>query len=197
MLRLEFSPFPQLYTPRLHLRRLELTDAPALFRMRSDERVMRFVPRPLQIAVEESVALIELILNDLHNNDGITWAICLRDAIEPIGTIGLWKMDKPNHRAEVGYMLRYDCWRKGYAAEALAAVEEYGFNEMQLHSIEARLDPAHAASARVLEKRGFVKEAHLRENFLHKGQFLDTLVYGKLRDDRVERDNMSHPEFCN
>lgn len=181
-MRLEFSPFPELHTPRLHLRRLELTDAPALFRMRSDERVMRFVPRPLQTAVEESVALIEVILTDLHNADGITWAICLRDAPKPIGTIGLWKIDKPNHRAEIGYMLLYDCWGKGYAAEALAAVEAYGFNEMQLHSIEAKLDPAHVASARVLEKCGFLKEAHFRENFLHEGQFLDTLVYGKLRD---------------
>jgi [ribosomal protein S5]-alanine N-acetyltransferase len=179
-MRLEFSPFPELHTPRLHLRQLEPADAPALFLMRSDERAMKFVPRPLHTTVDESAALIEVILTDLRNAEGITWAICLRNTPELIGTIGLWKMDKPNHRAEIGYMLNADFWGKGFATEALAAVEQYGFGKMNIHSIEAKLDPAHIASARVLEKRGFVLEAHFRENFLHGGQFLDTLVYAKL-----------------
>ncbi len=177
---LPFSPFPELHTPRLHLRRLELLDAPFLFRMRSSAEVMRFVPRPLHTTVEESKALIELILANLRDQEGITWAICLREEPALIGTIGLWKIDKPNHRAEIGYMLHHNDWGRGYATEALEAVENFGFKEMNLHSIEGHLDPDHAASIRVLEKRGFVKEAHFRENFLYEGKFLDTAVYGKV-----------------
>ena len=179
-MNLPISPFPELATPRLRLRKLELLDAPFMFRMRSSAEVMKFVPRPLHTTVEESKVLIELILANLRDQEGITWAICLQEESMLIGTIGLWKIDKPNHRAEIGYMLHSDYWGRGYAAEALEAVEAFGFREMNLHSIEAHLDPHNTASIRVLEKRGFVKEAHFRENFLYEGQFLDTLVYGKL-----------------
>ena len=179
-MNLPFSPFPELATPRLRLRKLELLDAPFLFRMRSTPEVMRFVPRPLHTTVEESKVLIERILADLRDQEGITWAICLHGAPALTGTIGLWKIDKPNHRAEIGYMLHSDYWGRGYATEALGAVEAFGFQAMNLHSIEAYLDPGHTASIKVLEKRGFEKEAHFRENFLYEGKFLDTVVYGKL-----------------
>ncbi len=183
-MNLTFSPCPELSTPRLHLRKLELLDAPFLFRMRSNPEVMRFVPRPLHTTVEESKALIELILANLRDQEGITWAICLHGDPALIGAIGLWKIDKPNYRAEIGYMLHSDHWGKGYATEALEAVEAVGFKEMNLHRIESHLGPDHAASIRVLEKRGFVKEAHFRENFFYEGKFLDTLVYGKVRHYR-------------
>ena len=41
---------------------------------------------------------------------------------------------------------------------------KYGFEEMKLHSIEAIIDPANLASEKVLQKNGFKKEAHLKEN---------------------------------
>ncbi len=179
-MRFPFSPFPELRTARLCLRELTLDDAPAVFRMRSNPRVMAHLPRPLHTNVEESRALLERIINDFHQENGISWAICLPDNPELIGNIGLWQLDKPNHCAEIGYMLHCDHWGLGYATEALAAVEAFGFREMELHRIEGHVGPEHTASIRVLERCGFQKEAHFRENCLWEGRFLDTLVYGKV-----------------
>ena len=56
----------------------------------------------------------------------------------------------------------------------------YGFQVMKLHSIEAIIDPDNHASAKVLEKNGFIKEAHLKENEFFDGRFLDSVIYSIL-----------------
>jgi ribosomal-protein-alanine N-acetyltransferase len=53
---------------------------------------------------------------------------------------------------------------------------------MKLHSIEAIIDPANISSEKVLQKNGFVKEAHLRENDFFNGRFLDTVIYSSLNE---------------
>jgi ribosomal-protein-alanine N-acetyltransferase len=52
---------------------------------------------------------------------------------------------------------------------------------MQLHSIEAIIDPENGASESVLQKNGFVKEAHILENEYYNGEFLDTVIYSLLK----------------
>jgi ribosomal-protein-alanine N-acetyltransferase len=87
---------------------------------------------------------------------------------------------KENYRAEVGYMLLPEFWKKGLAKEALLKVIEYGFDEMKLHSIEAHISPRNAASASLLGKTGFVKEAYFKEDFFFNGAFEDTAIYSLL-----------------
>ena len=70
---------------------------------------------------------------------------------------------------------------KGITSEAIKVVIEYGFEQMQLHSIEAVIDPENNASEKVLQKNGFVKEAHILENELWEGKFWDTVIYSLLK----------------
>ena len=65
--------------------------------------------------------------------------------------------------------------------EALNAVLRYGFEELKLHSVEARLLAANKPSAFLLESAGFVKEGHLREEMYFRGNFYDTVIYSRLR----------------
>jgi ribosomal-protein-alanine N-acetyltransferase len=53
---------------------------------------------------------------------------------------------------------------------------------MNLHSIEGIIDPDNLASAQVLLKNGFVKEAHIKENEFYQGRFLDTVIYSKVNN---------------
>ena len=64
--------------------------------------------------------------------------------------------------------------------EAMDAVLEYGFKEMKLHSIEANVDPGNQPSIKLLEKKGFIKEAHFKENMFFNGSFLDSAIYSLL-----------------
>jgi ribosomal-protein-alanine N-acetyltransferase len=70
---------------------------------------------------------------------------------------------------------------QGIVTEAIKLVLEYGFEILNMHSIEAIIDPNNLASERVLQKNGFVKEAHLIENELWDGKFLDTVIYSILK----------------
>lgn len=181
MLEVTFSHFPTLQTPRLLLREIVPSDAPAIFKMRSDERVMRHIgKRPMQ-AIEEAMELIETYRKNYEQNESVNWAICLRENPEvQIGTIAFWKMDKVNHRTEIGYTLQYDYWRKGIMFEAIGAAVEYCFKVLDFHSIEANTDPENEGSGGVLEKHGFVQEAYFKENFFFEGQFLDSRIYSKI-----------------
>lgn len=181
MLSLNFSPFPQLTTARLSLRQLALADAPAVQRLRSDMEVMKYINRPLTLTVQEAEAWIRIVLENLEKSDGITWCIALKEApAEHIGNIGLWRIEKENYRAEIGYMLEPSLQGKGLMYEAICQVMEYGFKEMKLHSIEAQLDPRNAASAALLKKAGFVQEGYYKENYYLRGQFADSAVYSLL-----------------
>lgn len=181
MLSPNFTPFPQMQTDRLLLRPLTLADAPRVQQLRSNEEVMKYINRPLTRTLEEAEGWISVIIEALEKNDGITWCICLKDTpAEHIGSIGLWRIEKENYRAEIGYMLDPSLQGKGIMYEALQKVVDYGFKELKLHSIEAQLDPRNSASSALLKKAGFVQEAYFKENYYLHGQFADTAVYSLL-----------------
>lgn len=183
MLDINFSPFPNLETERLQLRRVTANDAQEIFAMRSDPEMMKYIPRPLVTNPEEALAHIRMINEKIDNNEGINWSICLKNSSKLIGIIGHYRIKPESYRAEIGYMLLPDFQGKGYISEAIATAVAYGFDVMKLHSIEAIIDPENIASAKVLEKNGFKKEAHLRENEYYNGKFLDTVIYSLLESD--------------
>jgi ribosomal-protein-alanine N-acetyltransferase len=181
MLLPNFSPFPERRTERLLLRRMTLADAPAVQRLRSSEEVMQYINRPLTKTLEEAQAWVGMVIESLEGNEGITWTICLaEDPALHVGNIGLWRIDRENHRAEIGYMLEPSLQGKGLMSEALRTVIRYGFEEMKLHSMEAQIDPRNLASAALLRKAGFVQEAYFKENYYLRGGFTDTAVYSLL-----------------
>jgi ribosomal-protein-alanine N-acetyltransferase len=142
---------------------------------------MKYIPRPLAKTKEDALEHIAMINEKIDDNIAINWAITLKDNTQLIGIIGHYRIQTENYRAEIGYMILPQYHGKGIAAEAIKAVVEYGFEEMQLHSIEAIIDPENQASEKVLLKSGFVKEAHIKENEYYNGKFIDTVIYSLLR----------------
>jgi len=180
MLTINFTPFPILETPRLLLRRIAPTDCDEIFALRSNPENMKYVPRPLAKTKEEALGHITMIDAKIENNEGINWAITLKGSPKFIGIIGHYKIAPENFRAEIGYMLLPEHQNKGIMTEAIKAAVDYAFNIMNLHSLEAIIDPRNTASELVLQKNGFVKEAHLLENEYYDGAFLDTVIYSLL-----------------
>lgn len=181
MLSPNFFPFPELTTERLLLREMTLSDSPAVQRLRSNKDVMKYINRPLTLTVEDAQKWIGVIIDALQKAEGITWCICLKEApLEHVGNIGLWRIEKENYRAEIGYMLEPRLQGQGIMYEAIQKVVDYGFREMKLHSIEGQIDPGNIASGKLLEKAGFVQEAYFKENYYLRGRFADTAVFSIL-----------------
>lgn len=183
MFTLNFSPFPELETERLIMRRPHVSDAPEIFELRSSDEAMRYVERPRPKSIEDAEAFINELNRMIDNHQGISWFIHLKSDEAFAGNIGFWRMKPEHFRAEVGYMLLPKYWRQGYMSEALEAALGYGFNVMNAHSIEAALNPANEASIKLLEKFGFVREAYFREDYFWEGKFLDTAVYSLVRNN--------------
>jgi len=181
MLTINFLPFREIETDRLLLRRVNNDDAQHVFALRSDPETMKYIPRPLVTNTDEALEHIRMIDDKIISGEGINWAITLKGDPKLLGIIGHYRIKPEHYRAEIGYMLHPEYQGKGIITEAIKAVVAYGFDEMQLHSIEAIIDPDNVASAAVLEKNGFEKEAHLKENEFFNGKSLDTVIYSLLK----------------
>ena len=181
MLEFNFSPFPNLETNRLNLRRLNSTDVNEILALRSNPEIMKFIPRPLMKTKEEALEFISVMDANVTNNILLNWAITTKEEDTLIGMIGFYRMKPENYRAEVGYILSAEFHGQGIITEALERVIKFGFDEMKLNSIEAVIDPENYGSEKVLLKNNFVKEGHFKEHTFFEGKFLDSVFYSLLK----------------
>ena len=177
MEKFSFLPFKNLESERLLLRQITPADVKEIFELRSDKDTMKYIPRPLCVTHEDALALIHMMQQKIETNEGINWAITLKNDDKLIGFIGHYRIQWEHFRSEIGYMVSPDYNGKGITTEAIKLLVDYGFNDMKMHSLEAVIDPENTASARVLVKNGFVKEAHFIENEFFDGKFLDSVIY--------------------
>jgi len=184
MLQFNFSPFPVLETQNLILRQIHLDDDKQVFEIRSNPETMKFIPRPLAETIEDAQKFITECNAGIEKNEVINWAIAQKETNKLIGMIGFFRMQPENFRGEVGYILNPNFHRKGIMKEALEKALNFGFETLNFHSIEAVIDPQNSASEKLLQKVGFEKEAHFKENFFHNGQFLDTVIYSLLKSKK-------------
>ncbi len=177
MPELNFNPFPVLETDRLLLCKISLDDAENIFLLRTNEAAMKYIHKPKLNSIDDAKEIIK----KMNEPDRIQWGITLIKEYKIIGTIGYHRIEKDHYRAEIGYMLAPDYWNTGLMSEAITKVIEYGFNEMNLHSIEAISNPGNTVSRKILQKFNFIKEAYFKENFFFEGKFLDSEVYSLVK----------------
>jgi ribosomal-protein-alanine N-acetyltransferase len=142
---------------------------------------MQYIPRPLARNEEDVKELIQIIDGFIENNERINWAIEWKESGKVLGMIGYVNIKPEHYRAEIGYSLVRAWHRQGVMREALAEIVAYGFDVMQLHTIEAIIDAENTASGKLLEDAGFVQEAYFREDFLHNGRFRNSIHYGLMQ----------------
>jgi len=180
MLTYDFSVFPVLESDRLLLRKVSDEDVAEIFLMRSDPENMKFIPRPLLQNHEDALAHIAMINDQIDANLGINWSVTVKGSDKMVGIMGFYRTQFEHYRSEIGYMIHPDFHGQGIVTEAIKLLIDYAFSAMGLHSIVAVIDPDNLASEKVLQKNGFTKEAHFRENEFYNGKFIDSVHYCKL-----------------
>ncbi len=171
-----------LRTRSLFLRPLSVADAPALFAARSDPEVMRFWDWPAQTSIGEIERIFEDHIPALEDGSALWFAIALSPDSPAIGECDLSEIDRQHGRAELGFLFARAHWGKGYGLEAGRALVDLAFGELGLARLWARVHAGNVASARLLEKLGFVYEGTLRGHVMREGERRDCLLYGRLRD---------------
>lgn len=165
-----------LETVRLLIRPFQEEDADAFFACCQNPNLGNNAGWAPHKTIEES----RKILQDVFIGQENIWAMILKDAQQLIGSIGIVpdpKRENPQVRM-LGYWLDEAHWGKEYMTEAVQAILNYGFNELQLSLITANCYPHNKRSQQVLERNGFIYEGVLHQAELtYNGNIFDHLCY--------------------
>lgn len=175
--------FPTLETDRLLLREISKNDAEGIFSCFSNEKVTRYYGQETLVNIEQAKAFVDFFANSYVEKKGMRWGIEIKGHQGIIGTIGFNAWSPKHKRAEIGYEIHPDHWRKGYTFEAISKVIQYGFDELALSRIGAVVLLDNEASNNLLIKSGFKKEGVLRDYMYQNGVAYDTNVYSILKNN--------------
>ena len=176
------SPDYPIATERLLLRPFAPDDLDGLVAIHADPDVVRYLYWDVRDRDELRGVLQDKAARSLlaKEGDALNLAAVVAETGELAGDVTLFWRSAEHRAGEVGYIFNLAFGGRGYATEAARAMLRLGFEGLGLHRITGRLDGRNAASARVLERLGMRREAHLVENELVKGEWTDEVVYAML-----------------
>ncbi|MCB2097941.1 MAG: GNAT family N-acetyltransferase [Parvularculaceae bacterium] len=186
MLKLDFvrpvSKPTELTRAGLRLRPPQLADHPQWWALRENSRhhLTRWEPDWTERDVTIDAFRTRVRLQERLRRSGaaLTFFACLADEGAIIGGVTLSDIRlHAAHSATLGYWIGEPYLRRGYGAEAVAAVVDYGFGELRLNRIEAACQPGNVASLSLLRKLGFREEGFARDYLFINGAWRDHLLF--------------------
>ncbi len=178
--------FPVLETARLRLRRPRESDAPRLLAITQNEDVMRYYGMEAFQSETEALAEIDWFNNQYDEKKGVRWIITVKPQDVYVGDIGFGYIAQ-HARADVGFKLAQDHWRRGLMTEALDAAIAHSIEAWGVNRFEAVADPRNDACVGLLEAYGFQREGLLREYEFEQGGFVDLFMFSLLRREWMPR----------
>jgi RimJ/RimL family protein N-acetyltransferase len=175
-------PAYPLLTERLSLRPFTDDDLDAFHDIQRRADVVRFLywePRTRDEA-KEMLGRRKLQSAIDREGDGLHLAADLRATDQLIGHFSLFFASAEHRQGEVGFVLHPDHQGHGYGIEGALVMLRLGFEDLGLHRIVGRCDARNVGSARLMERLGMRREAHLIENEFVKGEWADELDYAML-----------------
>ncbi len=175
--------FTHATTPRLTLRPLVMGDAKELLSLVASSRgeLGRYMSWPRELFdLEHARRFVKIGRDGWTAERTVRLGVFERDTGELVGNAELDGVDLRRSHAELGYWVRTDRARRGYATEAARAMVAYAFATLRVHKVKADVAVGNHGSARVLEKLGFTLEGTLREERKVGGVFVDHWRYGLL-----------------
>ena len=174
------------YTDRLILRRYKLEDAAAMYEnWTSDEEVTKYLMWKPHSSCEETTKILEDWIKHYSGDNYYNWAIVLKEnGDEPIGNIAVVNMNEETSTMHIGYCISRKWWHKGITSEAMKAVMDFLFDEVNANRIESRHDPRNPHSGGVMKKCGMKYEGTLRSSDWNNTGICDACWYALLKAER-------------
>jgi ribosomal-protein-alanine N-acetyltransferase len=171
---------PRLETKRLVLREMRPEDAEAIFALYGDEEVMRYRDVSALTCLQEAQCFLEQMHAHCEQGEEMHWGITLKGEEQLVGCCGYsWHLG-PQFGA-IGYDLARRYWKQGIMTEAIQELLRFGFEEQNLHRVEARVRLGNESSMRLLQRLGFQEEGLLRECLLLNNHFFDVKIFSLLQ----------------
>jgi RimJ/RimL family protein N-acetyltransferase len=180
-MRLPFTPALPVRTDRLLLREFRPDDFDALLPFHSDPENVRYVPYEPRTPDQMQEALHKKIAGTTLAGAGehLDLAVGLHDG-PVVGDLVVMLHAVEHDTVEVGWIFDPAHAGRGYATEAVRALLDLVFNDLQARRAVARVDARNTASLRLCERVGMRREAHLVENEVFKGELSSEIDFGLL-----------------
>lgn len=173
---------PTFETERLILRPYRLTDADELTEIMQHEDLTRRTRIPDPYTTDMAKKWIEGTESAFFNSESISFAIVLKEEEKLLGTVNLFFKSEPG-TAFFGYLVRRDCWSRGYASEAAKKMLEYSFQDLELELIYSRMIADNFASEKVAIKMGMKFLRKLPAEMERKGIVYDAKLYSISKEE--------------
>ena len=154
---------PILRTERLDLRAIRPGDAELQYRVLNTPAVMARLGGPLTL---EAIAQKHTKTMEFHAREGFSFLFAIeRETGELVGHCGLKRVDSVGAKnpgdVEIGWLIREDRWRQGYAIEAIRAVLEWAFVTHDAPHVVALTSQSNEPSWRLMERLGMERRSDL------------------------------------
>jgi RimJ/RimL family protein N-acetyltransferase len=168
---------------RVYLRAHERSDVPLFVTWLNDSVTTSFLSMraPMSVAMEE--AWFERVVKE-QGADAYRFTICVLDSGQPIGTIGLFAIDRDNGNAGIGISIGdRSLWGHGLGTDAMFALLDFGFGQLRLERLWLEVYDFNTRARRSYEKCGFVLEGTQRRAVFKRGRFHDVHLMSILREE--------------
>lgn len=177
-----------LTTERLILRRFKQEDAEDVFQnWTKDPAVTKFLSWMSHESIDTTRQMVGEWIKQYEDSNKYNWCITLGDEGKAIGHITVTQLNEKNQRCDIGYVLGSAYWGKGIMTEALQAVTEFLFNQVDMNRIQAMHDTKNPASGKVMQKVGMSYEGTMMQYRKRKdGTYGDVNIYAILKQSKKQ-----------
>lgn len=166
-----FTRIPTLETSRLTMRKILPSDCADVYDYSHRPETSRYLLWSPHANLRYTKKYLSYVQTAYRNEEFYDFALVDKESGRMIGTCGFTSFDLRNNSAEIGYVLHPDFWGKGLAKEAVLRLMTFGFAELRLHRLSAKIMTENEASKKVALKCGMRHEATFVEGMLIKGRY--------------------------
>lgn len=136
----------------IRLRESTLEDAEELLKITKDEEVMKYYGMEPFKNIEEAEEEINWFINLFKEDTGVRWVIADKNTNKYVGDVGIYDYSKEHNKAEIGFKLKREYWKKGIMTKCIEEVLNYSFLNKNCNRVQALVDPRNIGCKKTLKK---------------------------------------------
>ncbi len=152
---MNYYPMTTIPLDHFNLRMIKLEDAPGIFAIRNDLKMITYSDIPQMQTIEEAKKIIQDKINGIKENKWLYWIIANKETDALMGTICLFHINNEEKSCDIGYELLPDYQGNGYIADAMKPIMNFAFKKLYIDAIFADIHKENSASINVIQRAGF------------------------------------------
>ena len=180
----EENVFPFIEGESINLNSINLEHIELYAKLMNSPKCRKYARFNVPQTIEEVKKSFEPTKQEVKDN--IFFEIWQKIDKKAIGLIGFNRIQWFARSGMITCMVEQEFWGKGIATEAVKLIVDYGFKELNLHKITARILSPDKASIRITEKLGFKHEITHKKEIFVDGEHVDTVNYIIFKADWIK-----------